>query len=96
MFNKDETHPKMKRRVENANVVQYDKNYRFKERELICRTAVQCWTNFGGSEMRVIRGEGNDDKVRYWALQGGDNRDAAEEKTATRALAKRPSAKNQR
>ena len=26
MFNKDETHPKMKKMIENANVVQYHEN----------------------------------------------------------------------
>ena len=46
--------------------------------------------------MRVIRCEGNDDKVKYWALQGGDDQDATVLKAAASALAKHPSAKNRR
>ena len=52
----------MKRRIGKANVVQYHENYRVEGRELIRRTVIQCRTHSGGSEIGVIRGEGNDDK----------------------------------
>ena len=57
-FNKDKTHPKITRRIENANIVQYHKNYRFEGRELIRRMVIQGGTHFGGSKMWAIMGEG--------------------------------------
>ena len=58
MFNKDGTHPGMKRRIENANVMQNLENYGFIRRE-----AVQCKINRCGSERRVVRHAGNADEM---------------------------------
>ena len=41
----------------------------------------------------MIKGKGNDNEVKYWALRGGDDRDAAEAKAGNSALAKRPRCK---
>ena len=59
MFNKDGIQPRMKRRIENANVMQNLENYVFTRRE-----AVQCKINLCGSERRVVRHAGNADKVK--------------------------------
>ena len=93
MFNKDGTHPKIKRRIKKVNDVPDHKNYRSKARRLIRQTAAQGGTNVGGSERRAIRGEGNDDAVKYWALRSGDDRDATEAKAGNSAPVKHPRCK---
>ena len=93
-FNKDETHPKMKRKIQNANIVQFHGNYRFKGRKLFRRTAVQRWTHFGGSEIQVIRGEGNSVKVKYGARRSEGNWNTDVGKAAAGGLAKLPSTTN--
>ena len=93
MFNKDGTHPKIKRRIKKVNDVPDHKNYRSKARRLIRQTAAQGGTNVGGSERRAIRGKGNDDAVKYWALRSGDDRDATEAKAGNSAPVKHPRCK---
>ena len=66
-----------KRVLQDANVIQYLKTYMFEDHKLTRREAVKCETNLCGSEMRVVRYEGNNNKVKYGALLCEDDQDAA-------------------
>ena len=66
-----------KRVLQDANVMQSLEIYVCEDHELTRRETVQSGTNCRGSEIRVVRCEGNNDKVKFCVLLCGDDLDAA-------------------